>query len=266
MIVFNKHNCHLQIMKKRKDSPVTSKNTLHPNFKVCLALEGEAIWEIGEHQYQILPGDIVFLHMGQKRCFTAFGKNGFKLCAFVFTRDAFLNPYHYFYFCRSLRQQNNVLRSSNLADLLREAYELWIAGNPFQYEFASAKLTELFIKAETASGEIPKPVSQKDLEMLRIMDYIDDNIPDRISLNRAAKMAGLSESAFSRRFSQWNGVSFKQYVIEKKIQQAVRLLQSTDMKMIDIAMECGFSSVSGFYDAFQKKTGTTPGKFSGEDI
>lgn len=266
MIVLNKHNCHLQIMEKRKDSKVASKNTLHPNFKVCLALEGEAIWEIGEQQYQILPGDIIFLNMGKKRCFTAFGEGGFKLCAFVFTRDAFLNPYHYFYFCRSIREGNNVLCGSVLSGLLREAYEAWIAGNPFQYELASAKLTELFIKVETARGEIPKTISQRDLEMLRIMDYIDDNIPDRISLKAVAKMAGMSESAFSRCFSQWNGVSFKQYVIEKKIQHAVRLLQSTDMKMLDIAMECGFNSVSGFYDAFLKKTGTTPGKFSGEDI
>ena len=76
----------------------------------------------------------------------------------------------------------------------------------------------------------------------------------------------MTESSFSRRFSAVNGISFKQYVIEKKIQRAIFLLQTTNRKVIDIASECGFDSISGFYDSFKRITGTTPNKFTEIEI
>ena len=57
-------------------------------------------------------------------------------------------------------------------------------------------------------------------------------------------------------------MSFKKYVMSKKIERAVYLLKTTDSKVIDIAFACGFNSISGFYDTFKKVTGTTPSKIS----
>ena len=67
-------------------------------------------------------------------------------------------------------------------------------------------------------------------------------------------------------FAEINGISFKQYVVEKRLQRAILLLKTTNRKMIDIAMDCGFDSISGFYSAFRKKTGTTPNKFFELDV
>ena len=63
-----------------------------------------------------------------------------------------------------------------------------------------------------------------------------------------------------------NGISYKQYVISKKIDRAIFLLKTTNMKIVDIALDCGFDSVSGFYDAFKRKTGTTPNEFTSFEI
>lgn len=262
MIIVNKNNCSVQTMQKGPGSDAAPKNTFYADFKVCLALEGEAVWEIEDQTLRIQPGDIIFLSIGQKRRFTSFGKNGFKLCAFVLTRNAFSKPHHFMFFLNRVKKQANVIKSSALSALLKEAYDEWQAESPFRYELASAKLTEFFIKAEKEANDPFGPVTQNDLEMLKIMDHIDANISNQISLRSVAKKAGMSDSTFSRHFSEWNGVSFKQYVIEKKIQRAILLLQTTDLKMIDIALESGFDSISGFYDAFKKKTGTTPSNFS----
>ena len=261
MIILDKYNSRVQLFERTANANVVSKDTFYTDYKICLALEGSATWKIGDKSYQILPGDIILLNIGQKRRFTAFGDKGFRLCAFVMSRNAFSKPHHFLFFRRCIRNQQNVIRNSGLSELLRQAYHMWSERNPFRYEFASAKLTEFFIQAELAEGQDRKTVSQTDLEMLEIMDYIDENITKQISLSLAAKHGGVSESAFSRRFSRWNGVSFKQYVIDKKIQHSIQLLETTQLKMIDIAMESGFESVSGFYDAFRKKTGTTPGEY-----
>lgn len=266
MIIVSKNNFSVRLMQKNHDSSSAPKSTFYADFRICLALEGEAVWEIEDRSYLIGPGDIVFLNIGQKRHFTSFGKNGFKLCAFTLARNAFSKPHHFMFFLDRVKKQANVIKSGALSALLKEAYDEWKAESPFKYELASAKLTEFFVKAEREANYSFDPVTPNDREMLQIMDYIDANISNQISLRSAAQKAGMSESTFSRRFSEWNGVSFKQYLIEKKIQRAILLLQTTDLKMIDIALESGFDSVSGFYDAFKKKTGTTPSKFSEFEI
>lgn len=265
MIIINKSNLTVQTMEKAPNSPTAAKDTFYPDIKLCLALEGTAQWEIEDRTYCITPGDIIFLNIGQKRQFTAFGETGFKLCAFVMTRDAFAAPHHFMYFLSRVRQQQNVLKGSPLSTLLQDAYADFSSGGLHRYEMVSAKLTEFFIKAERTCQALPHSITEADREMLALMDYIDANITHKISLRAVANHAGMSDSAFSRRFSQWNGVTFKEYVTEKKIRHAIRLLQTTNRKMIDIALECGFESLSGFYDTFQKRTGMTPRKFSRQD-
>ena len=49
--------------------------------------------------------------------------------------------------------------------------------------------------------------------------------------------------------------------MSKRIEHAISLLENTDYKVVDVALESGFDSISGFYDTFRKITGTTPNKF-----
>jgi AraC-like DNA-binding protein len=266
MIIVNKSNFSVCTVQKLHKSVSAPKNTFYTDFKICLALEGEAVWEIEERSCLIQPGDIVFLKMGQKRHFTSFGTQGFKLCVFTLTRNAFSGLHHFMFFQQCIKWQENVIKKNDLSPLLKEIYEDWKTEFPFRYELASAKLTEFFVKAERAVNKPLASVTQRDREMLELMDYIDSNIAKGISLSAVARKAGMTESSFSRCFSATNGISFKKYVVEKKIQRAIWLLQTTNHKIIDIALDSGFDSISGFYDAFKKRTGTTPSKFSEFEI
>ena len=165
-----------------------------------------------------------------------------------------------------VKHQKNVIHQSPLAPLLKEIHDEWTADRPFSYALASAKLTEFFIKAERLLGYTAPSFGTADRQMLELMDYIDSNIAGGITLAAVSKKAGMTESAFSRKFSAINGISFKQYVVDRKIERAIFLLRNTNRKMSDIALDSGFDSISGFYSAFQKKTGTTPGRFSESNI
>lgn len=266
MILVNKNNFSLSILEKSPNSRTPPKDLRYTDFKICLVLAGSAVWEIEEQSYFVETGDIIFLKIGQRRHFASFGNAGLRLCVFTLTRNAFSDPRHFMYFLRCIQQGENVIKGSPLSSLLTEIYEEWKPDAPFRYELASAKLTEFFIKAEKAAKDPFAPVTQAHYEMLELMDYIDSHITTGIGLQDAAKKAGMTESTFSRRFSAINGISFKAYVVEKRLQYAIRLLQTTNKKMIDIALDSGFDSVSGFYDAFKKKTGTTPGKFTEFDV
>lgn len=262
MILVNKNNFFIQTMAKRHYSAAAPKDTFYTDFKVCLALEGDAVWEIEDRSYQIRPGDIIFLNMGQKRHFTHFGQTGFRLCVFVIKRSAFQNMQHFLFLLDRTKHQKNVIQQSALAPLLKEIYDEWTAESSFSYELASAKLTEFFIKAERVFGDTGFPLGKVDQKMLMLTDYIDANIANEITLAAAAQMAGMTQSALSRKFAAINGITFKEYVVERKLERAIFLLQNTQMKMSEIALECGFDSISGFYCAFKKRLGSTPSKFA----
>ena len=261
MIILNKNNFTISTLQKHSNSLSTPKSTFHADFKICIVLEGQAIWEIEDRSYSVEPGDVVFLNVGQKRSFTSYGKNGFKLCIFTLSRNAFSQLHHFMFFLKRVKNQENMFKKTPLSILLKEIYDERQLNSSFSYELASAKLTEFFVKAERAEGYSFDAATQNDRDILELMDYIDANITNGINLCSVAQKAMMTESTFSRHFSALNGVSFKHYIVEKRIQHAIKLLKTTDLKMVDIALESGFDSVSGFYAAFRQKTGTTPNKY-----
>ena len=265
MILLSKNNFSVVTVRKGPHSPSAPRGS-HDDFRVCLALEGRAVWEIEDRRYEICPGDIILLNFRQKRHFTAFGEQGFHLCALCFKRDAFSNLHHFSFFLECAKNQRYVIKNSPSSNILLETCKEMQGNHPLRYELASAKLTEFFIKLEKELGYSFRTHAGIDREMLEILDYIDTHITSGISLSQLASKTGLTESSFSRRFSKLNGISFKQYVIAKRIAWAIMLLRTTNMKMVDVALECGFDSISRFYDAFKKQTGTTPSKFSEFEI
>ena len=57
------------------------------------------------------------------------------------------------------------------------------------------------------------------------------------------------------------GVTFTEYMRELRVSKSVQLLEAGEGKIIDIALACGFSSVSAFYSAFSKVHGLPPQKY-----
>lgn len=266
MMILDQQNFSVRTMHKNHSSSSAPKDRFYADIKICFVLRGEAVWEIEEQTYPVAVGDVIFLNMGQRRCFTFFGKEGFDLGIFHLSRKAFSDLHHFMYFRRRVAHGKNVLHSPTLAALLLEVYEDWKSDAPFRYEFAAAKLSEFFIKAERLESDALTPLPQNDCELLHLLDEIDSSATRGIRLQTAAQMAGMTESTFSRRFFSLTGISFHEYVTEKKMQHALFLLKTTDHKVIDVALESGFNSVSGFYSAFQKRFGTTPNKISWDEL
>ncbi|KNC91702.1 helix-turn-helix transcriptional regulator [Trabulsiella odontotermitis] len=82
-----------------------------------------------------------------------------------------------------------------------------------------------------------------------------------ISLNDAADEVGLSPSHFSRMFKKVMQVSFKEYLLRKKISMSVQLLRNTDLSITDIAYKCEFTDAAYYCYQFRRFIGVTPKKF-----
>lgn len=114
--------------------------------------------------------------------------------------------------------------------------------------------------AQNQSGMMGK---QKEYlgKFLKICDYIEDHCSEDLNLDDIAAMCGFSKFYFSRLFKQFMNVSFYKYVNQKRIARAAELLNDPENSITDVALGCGFSSLSSFIRMFKLVKGCTPTEF-----
>ena len=99
------------------------------------------------------------------------------------------------------------------------------------------------------------------IDIFDVMEDMEDNYAEKISVSDIAQIAGFSESHFMRYFKETMGTSFINYLKDYRLTMAARLLQSSDSSVLNIAAEVGFDNLSYFNRAFKEKFGVTPLKY-----
>lgn len=98
--------------------------------------------------------------------------------------------------------------------------------------------------------------------ILKAKKYIEQNYSDQnTTLTTVAEFVCLSPNHFSTIFSQECKTTFIEYLTNVRIENAKRLIKTTEMKGYDIAYECGFSDPHYFSYIFKKNTGLTPREY-----
>ena len=106
-------------------------------------------------------------------------------------------------------------------------------------------------------GEPKGTLSVKRLK--RILEYIQDNLSEDLSLTDLASLADLSPYHFARLFKQSTGLPPHRYILNQRIERAKLFLEDPHYSSLaDISYQLGFSSQSHFTRAFRNFTGTTP--------
>lgn len=90
------------------------------------------------------------------------------------------------------------------------------------------------------------------------VDYINDNIYEKIEVTKLSELSKWSHQHFIRVFSKYIGKTPYQYILQKKIERSLILIRESDLKLDEIAFELNFNSYSNFVLAFKKQIGITP--------
>ena len=83
-----------------------------------------------------------------------------------------------------------------------------------------------------------------------------------LNIGEIARHAGVNPTYAVDVFKKTCGVTPMRYVCQQRIAHAQRLLATTDAKILDIALDSGFGSVSQFHHVFHAATGVTPREYA----
>ncbi|MBQ7390693.1 MAG: helix-turn-helix transcriptional regulator [Clostridia bacterium] len=115
-------------------------------------------------------------------------------------------------------------------------------------------------KLQTKAG---KNASNDKLFMDSI-SYVINNYNKRITIDELAHSAGLSRTAYIKRFRDTTGKSLKQFMTHLRITAAKKLL-ALDQPISRIAEECGFYDAAHFIKTFIAATGMSPTEYKKSD-
>ncbi len=114
---------------------------------------------------------------------------------------------------------------------------------------------------ETPSLDAPRKQEEYIEKFIEICNYISAHCSDELNLEAVASMSGFSKFYFSRLFKQFTNVSFYKYVNQKRIEKAAEMLTEPNISITNVALSCGFESLSSFIRMFKIVKGCTPTEF-----
>jgi AraC family transcriptional regulator len=98
-------------------------------------------------------------------------------------------------------------------------------------------------------------------KLARVKDFVESSLDQDLTLESLAREAGYSRAHFLRMFREAMGTTPHQYVMQRRIAHAEKLLSENDLGVAEIAVACGFSSQAHLTLAFRKQTGLTPAEY-----
>jgi AraC family transcriptional regulator, melibiose operon regulatory protein len=103
--------------------------------------------------------------------------------------------------------------------------------------------------------------TERALHIEKMSRYVAEHATEDISVNDVALTTGLHPNYAMTIFKRSVGLSINQAIIRHRLDTAQSLWISTDMPVAEIAFDCGFGSLSRFYEAFKKRFHASPKEF-----
>jgi AraC family transcriptional regulator len=162
-------------------------------------------------------------------------------------------------------QPTYLVRDLLIEELARSLY-LESENRPLNAEVASAAVKTLCVRLLRAysvrrNEEAYATGGLGPARECRVREYIEAHLERDLSIQSLAGVVGLSPQHFAILFRESTGFTPHQYVNHRRIACAQELLKKADIPLIEVSMQCGFSSQSQFITTFRKLVGMTPGRF-----
>lgn len=250
----------------------------HEEIEVIIVLDGSCNYRINLDSFLINKGDILIIGSQSLHSLTSIPNKNMTWASFVFninmlksssTDGALLK-----YIAPLLNHEHqlpiiikdNTTCYSKIFDVIENilycyydkdiAYELELKS--LLFKFFSLLYKNNLIKKHQSKNNITFNTTNK---IKLVLNYINDNYSEDISINTLAELCDYSEYHFMRFFKKHIGLTCIQYINNLRLEKSSILLTSTNNTIMDISLEVGFDNLSYFNKLFKRKYNLTPKEF-----
>ncbi|OPA81514.1 AraC family transcriptional regulator [Paenibacillus selenitireducens] len=251
-------------------SPSFQRLHLHVEMEINLIVKGTGYYIINGNKYPFRQGDIILINSNELH--RAFETEDLIMMVIMF--DPGWLAVEQRYDAELLAPFRKVgERFSNLLDANHEAITtLQNILNDMKREFDQASDSYVsVIRAQLIRflayinryfklpGAPRHQAKLQGIETIReVVQHMEEHVTEAWTLQNLANLAHLSPSRFSYLFSQIVGTSPMDYLIQLRLSHAVHLLETTEMKIIEVSTICGFRNLSNFNRLFRLYIGKSP--------
>lgn len=104
-------------------------------------------------------------------------------------------------------------------------------------------------------------VEKNPEDLLQILRYIEEHYKEKLTLDGVAEHFGYNSSYFSQMFRASVGINFYEFLTRRRLREAVRELDRTDKKILNISNDTGFPNLKSFNTRFKELFGRTPTQY-----
>lgn len=250
----------------------------HDYIELVYALSGTGVHEINGVEYAVKKGDLLFINVGQTHRFTSTRD---RLYVNFLIKPKFISS--------ELVDHENVMDFLSLS--LFDEFQGYVTdstpvvtfkrGDSAEVEFIVKRMIQEFQKKrlgyniilnsymkilfakmfrEMQSGNGSGYLAFRGLAP-ELIQYIDENCFGKLTLTELAEKTFYNPAYFSRLFKQCYGKTLTEYMQEKRVQEASRLLLDTDLSIEEICHKVGYSDKGTFYSIFKAQQSLTPKAF-----
>ena len=223
---------------------------LHENFELITVRDGEMTITVEQTKYHLKKGDAVLVFPNQPHSLHTDTYSEDRLCLFS---PQFVEEY-----------KNAILKKLPKSNLFYP--------NPFYLEalFSLDNNPNIFktkglLYSICAEFDDTAEYKEKKFEsnglLIRIFEFIEKNHAKQCDLRTLSNQISYHEVYLSRYFKQHTGLTFSDYVNRYRINESTYILKKTQKKILEVALDCGFTSLRSFNRNFKAIIGLTPNEY-----
>ncbi|MEU3168486.1 helix-turn-helix domain-containing protein [Streptosporangium sp. NPDC006930] len=131
---------------------------------------------------------------------------------------------------------------------------------------ANALARRLVVPAHRAGGqaqyvEAPMPPPRTPYELSELLDWIMEHLHQPLTVEALAARAAMSPRTFARRFKTLTGTTPHRWLLERRLQLAEELLETTDLSVDAVATRAGFGGADTLRHHFAARRGIAPAAY-----
>ncbi|WP_445716978.1 response regulator transcription factor [Flavobacterium sp.] len=143
---------------------------------------------------------------------------------------------------------------------------------PFKIQELVLKIQNFLQYKESIIKQVQNPVSKIQVKSRKndFFDKIDDivirNIKTDVTIEKLASEIFVSKSTIDKKIRKFKQVNVSTYIREIRLNYAIKLIESGEVNVDTLAIECGFNSTSYFSICFKNYSGLSPKKYINQKI